>query len=435
MKKEVNQSLLQINLLGNPEVKLGEGTPLQLPKKTLALLVYIAIERQMIKRSKLVLLFWSDMVDESARSNLRMGLSKLKKALGEHLQVTRQEVGLDWGTSIVVDAFELETILTSKAVDLEKVDATITRYKGGFLTDLEFKDTPEFDAWRLEQQERLQQLATEALNRLIKDSEEKRNYDRAVKYAQQMLSLDQQQEESHHKLIYLYGLQGNRPAALKQYEKYKEMLAEILAVEPSETIEKLIVQIQLGELEQSDKASEVQKPVTSNIAITNLLTNLTPPAFLTEKNKIRETLFVGRTEELNELQEALDSIGENKGQVRLILGSAGQGKSYLLQKFAEQALTKKEDLLVLTGYCDQQSGVGDPYLPCRHMLLMLLGDIESQWQGGLISTAHAKRLWGAMQETVPEVAKHAPDLIKSFLTGRPLIERLVGSRLRQGALV
>ena len=152
MEEEINQPLLQINLLGNPEIKLGEGTPIRLPQKALALLVYIAIERQMIKRSKLVLLFWSDIVDESARSSLRMTLSKLKKALGEHLQVTRQEVGLNWERPISVDVFELETTLTSKAVDLEKIDAAITRYKGGCLKDFEFKDTPEFDSWCQEQQ-------------------------------------------------------------------------------------------------------------------------------------------------------------------------------------------------------------------------------------------------------------------------------------------
>ncbi len=62
-------------------------------------------------------------------------------------------------------------------------------------------------------------------------------------------------------------------------------------------------------------------------------------------------------------------------------------------------------------------------------MLLLLGDVEAEWQGGLISTAHAKHLWEAMGETVPQVAKHAPDLISSFVTGAPLIERLVAAKL------
>ncbi len=95
------------------------------------------------------------------------------------------------------------------------------------------------------------------------------------------------------------------------------------------------------------------------------------------------------------------------------------------------ALATNPELLVLTGYCNQQEGVGDPYLPFRHILLLLLGDVEARWRGGLISTAHAKRLWEAMVQTVPQVAKHAPDLISSFLTGKPLIERLVVVGLEQ----
>ncbi len=425
MEKEQNQPLLHINLLGNPEIRVGDGAPLQLPKKTLALLVYIAIERQMVKRSKLILLFWSDVPDESARSSLRTGLSGLKKALGNYMQATREAIGLDWEKPIIVDAFELDTVLTSESVDLKKADAAIARYRGDFLKDFELKDAPEFDSWCLEQQEHFQQLAFEAFNKLIEDSEQKKSYERAVQYAQQMLNLDQGHEESHYKLIYLYGKQGNRAAALQQYEKCRQILAEILDIEPSEAIEGLIKQVKSGELVQVNESSKISS--TNEISTRlKLPTNLIPPAFLTEEEgESRETLFVGRTKELNQLQEALDSIAENKGQVRLVLGNTGQGKSYLLQKFVDQALAAKPELLILTGYCEQQSGAGDPYLPFRHILLLLLGDVEAEWHGGLVSTAHAKRLWEAMGETVPQVVKHAPDLIKSFLTGMPLIERLV----------
>ena len=55
----------------------------------------------------------------------------------------------------------------------------------------------------------------------------------------------------------------------------------------------------------------------------------------------------------------------------------------MLQKFANEAQKANPDLLVLTGYCDQQVGAGDPYLPFRHVLLLLLGDVEAKWRGGI----------------------------------------------------
>ena len=434
MEKEKDQPLLHIDLLGNPKVSFGDDPPLRLPKKVLALLTYITIERQIVQRSKLILLFWSDVSDDLAKRSLRTGLSTLRKALGDYISITRQEVGLDWKRPILVDALELEISLNSQPVDLEKLDIAIACYRGNFLADFELKDSPEFDDWRLNQQECFQRLAFQAFNKLIGGSVKDKEYKRALNYGQQMLELDQWREESHHQLIYLYGLEGNRAAALQQYEKCRQVLAAALEVEPSEEIENLIVQIRSGEFSQLNQVSQgsSQVKLTSNETILSVSKDLTPPAFLTEEKSVaRQALFVGRTEELNRLQEALENVYEGKGEVKLVLGSAGQGKSHLLQKFANDALAANPDLLVLTGYCDQQAGIGDPYLPFRHILLLILGDVEARWRGGLISTAHAKRLWEAMEQTIPRVAKHAPDLISNFLTGIPLIERLVVAGLEK----
>ncbi len=428
MEKKTSQTLLHINLLGTPEVCFEDGTPLQVPKKLLALLAHIAIEKKAVQRTELILLFWSDVTDDLARSSLRTGLSELKKILGEYIKPSRHTVSLNWEKPIQVDALELDTALSKEPIDLEKLSEAVSFYRGNFLAGLEIKDTPEFDDWCQSQREHYQQIAFEGFDKLIRSAEDKKDYSTALKHAQNRLNLDQLQEKSHYKLIYLYAKQGNRAAALQQYEKCQQILAETLNIRPSEAIENLIAQIESGELGQLGQVLAIQNPSTkiSNTTSLDLPTNLTPPAFLTEEeSSARETLFVGRKAELSQLQEALDSIAENKGQVRLVLGNTGQGKSYLLQKFVDQVLTEKPELLVLTGYCNQQSGIGDPYLPFRHILLLLLGDVEAQWHGGLISTGHAKRLWEAMGETVPQVAKHAPDLITNFLADAPLIERLV----------
>ena len=428
MEKDIDQPLLHINLLGNPKLKFGNNAPLQLQKRLLALLVYITIEQQMVERSKLTLLFWSNVLDEPSRSSLRTGLSKLRKILGDYVHSTRQAVGLNWEKPILVDAFELHTALTSEPIDFKKIDAAIARYRGDFLTGFELKDAPEFNSWCAEQQERFQQLAFEAFNKLIEDSEKKKNYDRAIQYAQQMLNLDKWQEESHYKLIYLYGLQGNRAAALKQYEKCKDTLVKTLEIEPSEALENLVAQIKLGELEQLNEPL----PIKTDSSSPTYSKDFTLPDFLKEEAPIvKQELFLGRTEELNRLNGLLESICSGKGQVQFILGSAGKGKSYLLQKFAKEAQKAHPDLLVLTGYCNQQVGAGDPYLPFRYILLLLLGDVEAEWRGGLISTAQAQLLWKAMEQTVPQVAKHAPDLISSFITGTPLIDRLVAAGLNK----
>ncbi len=336
---EKDKSLLHINLLGNPKVSFGNDTPLQIPKKLLALLAYVTMQQQTVQRSKLILLFWSDVSDESARRSLRTALSELKKFLGEHFEVTRQEVGLDWEKPISVDALELQESLSSKPIDLKKLQAAIAFYRGDFLADIELKDSLEFGDWLLNQQEHFQQLAFQAFNKLIESSVQNKDFTSALNYGQQMLDLDKWREESHYQLIYIHGIQGNRNAALQQYEKCKQLLAEALEAEPSEEIEDLIKQIRSGQLQQ-DKSP--QGELTSSTKISNLPKDLTPPAFLTEEaNVVKQTLFVGRKKELGHLQETLNKVYEGEGQVRLVLGSAGQGKSHLLKKFASHKTTTR----------------------------------------------------------------------------------------------
>ncbi len=54
---------------------------------------------------------------------------------------------------------------------------------------------------------------------------------------------------------------------------------------------------------------------------------------------------------------------------------------------------------------------------------MLMGDVEAKWAAGLITSAHARRLWELMPLTVPVLVKQATDLIGSFVPVEPLLER------------
>src|SRR6185436_8169128 len=111
------------------------------------------------------------------------------------------------------------------------------------------------------------------------------------------------------------------------------------------------------------------------------------------------------------------------GQILFVIGEAGRGKTTLVQEFAHQAQTADGELLVVCGSCNAHTGSGDPYLPFRETLTMLSGDVETRWAGGLISTAHARRLWEAMPLALPALVAHAPDLIGSFVPSKGVRER------------
>ena len=70
-------------------------------------------------------------------------------------------------------------------------------------------------------------------------------------------------------------------------------------------------------------------------------------------------VLVGRNNELNALNETLNSVLKTNGQTIFISGEAGSGKTRLVNEFIEVA--RKKEINVLLGWC--LSNVGVPYFP------------------------------------------------------------------------
>ncbi len=89
-----------------------------------------------------------------------------------------------------------------------------------------------------------------------------------------------------------------------------------------------------------------------------------------------EPIFVGREKELQQLGNRLELMIGGQGQTCFVTGEAGFGKTSLATEFARRAQQQHSDLLVVIGDCNAHNGIGDPYLPFRELLSMLLGDTE-----------------------------------------------------------
>ena len=70
--------------------------------------------------------------------------------------------------------------------------------------------------------------------------------------------------------------------------------------------------------------------------------------------------FVAREAELEKLNRFLDMALDGRGLPIFVTGSAGQGKTVLMQEFALRAQKRIPDLLVASGKCNAQTGIGDP---------------------------------------------------------------------------
>ncbi|NNC77830.1 MAG: AAA family ATPase [Woeseiaceae bacterium] len=127
--------------------------------------------------------------------------------------------------------------------------------------------------------------------------------------------------------------------------------------------------------------------------------------------------FVSRDRELRQMDGLLARAMGGAGQVCMVTGEAGLGKTSLTAEFARRAEQQHEDLLVAIGDCNSQTGVGDPYLPFREVLGMLAGDIDDRVAQGMTTEENANRLRSFLRVSKRIIKEVGPDLIDIFVPG------------------
>jgi class 3 adenylate cyclase/tetratricopeptide (TPR) repeat protein len=153
-----------------------------------------------------------------------------------------------------------------------------------------------------------------------------------------------------------------------------------------------------------------------------------PPPFLDldldEKEAVlKRPVFVAREKEISLLENLVEKVISGDGQVALITGGAGRGKTALLDEFCFRSQQKYDDLIFTRGNCNSHTGIGDPYLPFRDITGMLTGDVETSLVAGSITPDHAQRLWGLLLNTVDALLKRGPSLIDVLVHGDALLDR------------
>ncbi len=301
------------------------SNPLKLETRTIeALLVYLAYHERPISRDLLAELLWPERMQTQAQANLRLALHRLRRQLDPFLFVTRQSVGLNPQAAIALDARRFETLLTNG-----QLEQATSLYHGDFLADFYLKESPAFEQWALLERERLRTLALAAWQQRIEQLVVAGERQAAIECAQRLLQLDPLHEATHRQLMRLLAQNGQRSAALAQYETCRHLLATELAVTPDETTTALAEQIRTGELRitsyelRADTTTE-QAFVTRNAE--HVIRHNLPP---------QSTPLIGRGAELAQIAQLLSNPD---CRLLTLLGVGGIGKTRLaLASAARQA--------------------------------------------------------------------------------------------------
>lgn len=242
---------ISLRLLGNPQVQIDDETIAESRAKRIeAMLYYLAVEAQHShRRETLVGLLFPDMPDDTARTNLRQTLRRLRNAIDDEqaeppfLIASRESTQFNLACDHFIDVARFEALLRGceqhagrrdfrcAGCMAQAAEAT-DLYHGPFLDGFFLEDSAEFDNWLLSHRERLQQLALDALEELANYHEQRGDYVTAVPFARRQIDLEPWREEAYQQLMRLLAYLGKRADALRLYEKLREQLELELGVDP-----------------------------------------------------------------------------------------------------------------------------------------------------------------------------------------------------------
>lgn len=332
---------LKLHLLGAFQATLNDAPLTDFrTAKARALLAYLAIEaNRPHSRDALAALFWGESSEKAARNNLRVTLTNLRQLLEplnnralsppvltitNHTAQFHADHPACW-----IDVTEFDRLIAASrdhphqdvtrcSQCAHRLTCAVDLYRGDFLNGVRVCKSPEFDQWRLAEQETRHWQFVEAVLVLIARQLALGDYDRAQRYARQLLVLEPWNEEAHRYLMYILTRKGQRSAALAQYQTCRRVLREELDTEP--TVETTAL---YREIRESANGQIYQVPGTSESVrhLSSSLSGLTP--------------FVGRAKELRELCALLFDPAY---RLITVAGAGGVGKTRLVQAAARDML-------------------------------------------------------------------------------------------------
>lgn len=328
----VHEAQLRLDLLGPPQVCLGDRSLTFPTRKTLALLIYLALEGGQQPRDLLAALLWPESNQERSYASLRNTLGHLRSALSEarelarssYLSVSHSALALNPDADILVDLKMVERAYARARADrssrstledaasLPLLQEAASYHRGDFLAGFSLGDAPSFDDWVDIQREVWRRRLGLILDRLSEIQYARGEFDATAETASLWITLDALNEVAYRRKMRAHFAAGERGQALETYKVCRAILAAELGVEPEPDTEALAARI------RSQHSLQRSEPRLSRID--------TPATFL-------GNLFSGRMVEYQALVERYARADAGRLQVVILRGDAGIGKTLLAQKF------------------------------------------------------------------------------------------------------
>lgn len=301
-----------------------------------------------VSTDRLIEILWPNSMPAAAATTLRSAINALRNVLeperpnrAPSRYILTQSPGYSFHLHsdiwLDVEAFEVELMQAHQTADprtrQRHLEAATALYRDDYLISDPYAD------WVQNERERLRERYFTALLELAEMQAAAGNYAEAISNCRRILARDEVRENAYQLLMRFQAESGDSASALLTYERCRTILAEELGADPSPLTQVLHQRILNGEIvpDTADKprlvmSVEAQPPpglggfvyqageLLARLPQTYLLPTL-DPTFL--------EAFVGREPEIALLQGKLRSSLEGAGQLVILEGESGIGKTRL----------------------------------------------------------------------------------------------------------
>jgi len=398
-------TILHVRLFGGVSLSCGDRVLPAIPSRIArSLFAYLITYRDRPHtRDLLAGTFWPNLPDAQARRRLTQALWQIKSVLKAnstphpYLLTESGAVQFNRAAAYWLDTAEFSTAYQESRQpplrdEFGRLRTAAQLYQGDFLAGY-------YDDWAVVERERLREMALIVLDRLVVLCKSQGAYQTALTYVQRLITEDPLSEERHREAIQLFHLLGRDRDAIQQYEVCRSILAEEMGTVPSKATQALFEEIATRSADEiGPYLPAKQKPM--------------PSPLLEGSGQIP---MVGRERQRALLIRNLEQAAKGQGQMILVEGETGVGKSRLLQEIAQDA--EWRGIQIAKGYGRE---IGD--LPPYGILEQVLRTTLSPHRARLVAM-NVDRAWlGEVSRLVPALAGWVPDLPPPMTTGPDLAQ-------------
>lgn len=316
--------------------------------------ILLSARGEFVTADQLIEWLWPDMAPDKARNSLWVAVSQARRVLEPDLPPrgnsafllstpTGYRLALDqeveWDVANFLAACRRAQTAPTPAAALTALEEACAHYNGDYLAgDL-------YEAWAMPLRDELQRRYLDLLLALTTTYGEAGRYEDALTQAHAILGREPATEAAYQAIMRYAYYAGDQRAALQAYDTCVRVLRQELDVGPLPATTDLYRQIQRRTLPRPAPAAA---PTPGDAIYT-----------------LNHTPFIGRAREFSALVQAIHDAQAGRGQVVLLEGEPGIGKSRLLHETLTYA--RRQEMLVLATDCYQVEQA-IPYQPVVELL-------------------------------------------------------------------